>query len=95
MIYIVECVVSKLERVVSKLVTLCRSDKWRSGVVVEEIGLTLYMIEVQDGSVHKCHVDHIYHREESSSVATRSTNSHVSDKFPLVTFPNDHTADSE
>ena len=70
-------------------------DKWRSGVVVEEIGPVSYMIEAQDGSVHKRHVDHIHHREENSRVPTRLTNSHVSDESPLVTFPVDHTADSE
>ena len=71
------------------------TDKWKSGVIVEESGPVSYMIEVQDGSVHKRHVDHIRHREANSSLSTRSSSSDVSEESPLVTFPLDHTADLE
>jgi len=53
----------------------CGIDKWRSGVVVEEVGPVSYMIEAQDRSVHKRRVDHIHHRGENSSVPTRLKNS--------------------
>ena len=68
MIYVVDLIVSKLVT----LRDFRGTDKWRSGVVFEEIGPVSYMIEAQDSSVHKHHVDHIHHREENPSVPTRS-----------------------
>ena len=71
------------------------TDKWRSGVVIECLGPVSYMVEVQDGSVHKSHVDHIHDRVDNSSVPTSLSTSQSSEESPLVTFPVEHSDSSQ
>jgi len=58
-------------------------------VIVESVGPVSYMVKVQDGSVHKCHIDHIHHRVDNPSVSNTSTAGHnqISEESSLVTFP--------
>ena len=71
------------------------TDKWRSGIVIECLGPVSYMVEVQDGSVHKRHVDHIHDRVDNSSVPTSLSTTQSSEESPLVTFPVEHSDSSQ
>jgi len=64
------------------------TTKWISGVIVQNVGPVSYMIQLQDGTVHKRHLDHIHQRVDNPSAPTSSSNaSQATEESPLVTYP--------
>jgi len=64
---------------------------------VQNIGPVSYMIQPQDGTVHKRHLDHIDQQVDNPSTPTSSSNaSQATEKSPLVSYPVEPlSADSE
>ena len=64
------------------------TTKWISGVIVQNVGPVSYMIQLQDGTVHKRHLDHIHQKVDNPSAPTSSSNaSQATEESPLVTYP--------
>ena len=67
--------------------------KWISGVVLQSVGPLSYMIQLDDGTLWKRHIDHIRSRvvrhniDTPISTPTSNTNDTTTETSPFITYP--------
>lgn len=61
--------------------------KWISGVVLQSVGPLSYMIQLDDGTLWKRHVDHIRQRVVKPPTSSSTSNSTETDTSPFITYP--------
>ena len=71
----------------------CGSTKWVPGVIVQSVSLLTYMIQLDDKSLWKRHVDHIQHKvttEVPSNLAQIDSSQSMTQSFPLFHLHHQH-----
>ena len=64
-------------------------SKWIPGIVLRKLGPVTYNVEVENGKVLKCHIDHLTQHTEQLPVVTDATlkeDSTVQDNFQYPEF---------
>ena len=64
-----------------------KAAKWISGVVLQSVGPLSYMIQLDDGTLWKRHVDHIRQRVVKPPTSSSTSDSTETDTSPFITYP--------
>ena len=63
------------------------ATKWISGVVLQSVGPLSYMIQLDDGTLWKWHVNHIRQRVVKPPTSSSTSDSTETDTSPFITYP--------